>query len=431
MKSSNRFLTMAAVAATLPLLMSGCGSSTPTSESATSGTQSAAETTEEETPSRADADLVIWGDGTTAPAIKAIAEAFAKENGITVAVQTISGDLQANFITADSSGKGPDIVLRADSNVAPLVENGSIVPLNLSAEQQSQYEAAAIEGLNYQGKIWALPYALESVFLLRNTALAPEEPTSFENMVSTGQKLVDDGKADRVLDLPVGENGDFYHAQALFSSAGGYIFGTTASGDADTSDIGVAKEGGLTWAKKMAEYGEAGSGILTRSVSADNAISLFTQGKTPYIITGPWALPDIKTAGIEYEIGAIPQFEGLEEARPFVAVQGLFIAAHSQNSALAQEFVLNTMGTVDGQVALSQATNRPPAMVAAMEKVEAGDPDISKINKVSVSGVVRPKIPEIKAVWAALGAAQAEIIGGADPQKSMDSAAATIASKIK
>src|SRR6266702_7576651 len=109
-RSGRRSLPRAALIASmtaLALLAAACsGSSTKTQASAPAGdpTSSSASTapspTESGVPARAAADLVIWADAQRAPVLQKIGDEFGKENGIKVAVQPISTDLQTAYVTA-------------------------------------------------------------------------------------------------------------------------------------------------------------------------------------------------------------------------------------------------------------------------------------------------------------------------------------------
>ena len=127
--------------------------------------------------------------------------------------------------------------------------------------------------------------------------------------------------------------------QPLYTSAGGYVFGRNAEGDYDPTDLGVGNPASLEAAKKISALGQAGSKVLSTSISGDNSIALFAAGKAPFLLSGPWAQGDVEKAGFGYEIQPVPGFEGLGPAKPFAGVQAFFVASKGKNKAFAQEFV--------------------------------------------------------------------------------------------
>ncbi|SCL27202.1 carbohydrate ABC transporter substrate-binding protein, CUT1 family (TC 3.A.1.1.-) [Micromonospora nigra] len=404
----------------LALAAAGCGSDSNSTEPATS-----------QSPQAAGGKLVIWADDKRTAALQPFAEKFGQENGVTVEVQAVSKDLQTNFVTASQQGSGPDVVVGAHDWIGNLVQNGAIDPVQLAADQKSGFSENAIKAVTFNGQLYGVPYAQENIALIRNTELAPEAPKTVEDLVAAGKKLKADKKASEILCLQVGQNGDAYHIYPLYTSGGGYLFGTTANGDYDPKDLGVGKPGSIEAFKKIAALGEKGEGALKRSISGENSIATFTGKKCAFLVSGPWAITDVKKAGISYDISPVPGFAGGKEAQPFIGVQAFYVAAKGQNKALAQEFVANYTTTPDLAVALYNAEPRPPALTAALDQVKGSDPDLAKFLEAGQNGQVLPAIPAMAAIWDPFGKAEAAIIGGADPARTVTAAGKTIAEQIK
>ncbi|MFI7489539.1 extracellular solute-binding protein [Micromonospora echinaurantiaca] len=414
-----RIRTAGVVAAfALALAASGCGGS---DEPAANEPPKAA----------AGGKLVIWADDKRAAALKPFGEKFGQENGVTVEVQAVSKDLQTNFVTAHQQGSGPDVVVGAHDWIGNLVQNGAIDPVQLTAEQKSAFNPTAVKAVTFNGQLYGVPYAMENLALIRNTALAPEAPKTIEELVATGKKLKAEKKASEILCLQSGQNGDAYHIYPLYTSAGGYLFGTAANGDYDPKDLGVGKPESIEAFKKIAALGEKGEGALKRSITAENSIANFGAKKCAFLVSGPWAIADAKKANISYDISPVPGFAGGKEAQPFVGVQSFYVAAKGKNKALAQEFVANYVTTPELAVALYNAEPRPPALTAALDQVKGTDPDLAKFQEAGKNGQVLPAIPAMAAIWDPFGKAQAAIIGGADPTKTITAAGKTISGQIK
>ena len=66
-----------------------------------------------------------------------------------------------------------------------------------------------------------------------------------DDAIKAGEAARKAGKVDSALNLPVGENGDVYHMEPVLTSMGGYLFGQTADGEYDPTDLGVGKPGSL------------------------------------------------------------------------------------------------------------------------------------------------------------------------------------------
>ncbi|MEU4218712.1 maltose ABC transporter substrate-binding protein [Actinoplanes sp. NPDC026623] len=404
----------------LTLVASGCGTGGEDPKTSASAT-----------PASATGKLVIWGDDKRAAALKPFAEKFGQENGVTVEVQAISKDQQTTFVTASQQGSGPDVMIGAHDWIGNLVQNGAIDPVQLTAEQKAGLAPNALKAVTFNGQVFGVPYATESLALIRNTKLAPEAPATMEDLVKSGKKLKADKKATEILCLQVGDKGDAYHSYPLFTSGGGYLFGTNAAGEYDKNDLGVGKPESIAAFEKIRKLGEKGEGALKRSITGENSIALFTSGKCAYLVSGPWAVTDAQKAKIAYDITPVPGFAGAKPAQPFLGVQSFYVAAKAKNKALAQEFVTNYVTTPELAVALYHAEPRPPVLIAAFDQVKGTDPDLAKWVEAGKNAAPLPAIPEMGSVWDPFGKAEAAVIGGADPKTALTAAAKTISGQIK
>lgn len=422
----------AAVAAVgIAALTAGCsggsgGTAAPAETSAPEGGTTSAETG---APERGDADLVIWTDELKITPITEIAEQFGEENGITVAVQAVT-DLQANFVTANAASNGPDVVVGAHDWIGNMVQNGAIDPLQVTADQLSQYSEVAVDAVTYDEQLYGLPYGVEALVLYRNTDLVPEEPATLDEAFATGLELKEAGTVQAAFNLPVGELGDAYHTQPLYTSLGGYVFGRGAEGDYDPSDLGVGDEASQAAGERIEELGEGGSGVLTRSVSGDNYIALFADGQAPYLLSGPWARSDVEAAGFGWDVQAVPGFEGAEPAQPFTGVQAFYVASGGANKAFAQEFVGGTMNTEEAMKTLYDGADIPPSLVSLQESEVAADPQLQAYLDAANAGEPMPAIPQMGAVFEPLGQAYSAIVGGADGAETMVQTGETIRAAI-
>jgi arabinogalactan oligomer/maltooligosaccharide transport system substrate-binding protein len=378
-----------------------------------------------EAPARAEADLVIWADQPKADSLDAAAQEWGEANGLTVAVQAVAGDLQGSFITANQAGNGPDIVIGAHDWIGNLVQNGAIIPVQLPADASEKVAQIGLTAVTYDGQTYGVPYAVETIALYANTALTDNPtPSSMGELVAAGEA----GGAENVLSVQVGQTGDAYHMQPLYTSGGGYLFGTDAAGNLDPTDVGVGKKGSIAAAKKIGELGQ--QEVLKTSIAGENYIDLFTDGKAAYLISGPWAVAQIETADIDYELSPVPGFEGMDPPRPFAGVNSFFVASTGQNQAFAQQFVDELATSPDIPEAMFAENKLPPVNLELQEKLSADNPELVDIARYAEEAEPMPSIPEMSAIWGPLGQAEAAIVGGADPETTMVSAGEEIISKI-
>ena len=382
-------------------------------------------------PARDAADLVIWTSEVASRAVTPIAQEFGRANGITVAVQVIAADLAANAITANTAGNGPDVLTLPNDFLGGALQNGAIKPLSLGVGDLTAYQKGAVASVTRNGQVWALPYAMENLVLYRNTKAAPAAPATVEDLVSTGQAAVRKGTVDRALALPVGQEGDAYHMHPFFTSAGGRLFGTDTKGQYDPTDVGVDAPESITAAQKIAALGEAGSKVLSRSIDGTNAIAQFTAGNAAYLVSGPWALADIRKSGVPYDIDPIPPFRGGRPAAPFLGVQAFWTMSNAKNPAFAEEFVTKAMNTPEAMRAMYDQDPRPPVRSDVLSAVSAKDPDMTELAAGARNATLLPDFPFMSGVWPPLGQAYAAIVGGAKPAPTMQTTGRTIRNVVR
>ncbi len=322
-----RALGAAALTSAAALVLAGCGggdgassstssSSSSTSSSSSSTTEAAPAEVDAKDPSRADADLVIWADANRAPLLTKYAAQFGEENGITVAVQ-IAAETRKQFGDATKVGKGPDIVVGAHDWLGELVQNGTVAPIQLDDATAAKFAPAAVAASKYDGQNYGVPFSVENIALVRNTDLAPDAPATMDDLLTAAKAAkAKDSKVSVLLDQPVGKTGNAYYTYPWLSAYGGGIFGVKDNGDYDADKVIVNSAESLKGAEQLAKMGK--DKVLSTNVGDDNAEGIFTSGKAPFFITGPWSIPNIEKAGINYGISPLPSlhWRGRDAALP-------------------------------------------------------------------------------------------------------------------
>ncbi|MGB9374743.1 MAG: maltose ABC transporter substrate-binding protein [Jiangellales bacterium] len=393
-----------ALVATVGLLAAACGGGDTDTDAAT--------TTEPTSDAvSAEGDLLVWADETRAGIIEEIGAQFETDTGVSVTVvEKANENLRADFETQAPSGQGPDVIVGAHDWIGNFIANGLIAPIDLGAKA-SEFQQVAIDAFSFEGQTYGLPYAIENIALVRNTDLAPDKPGSWDEMISNGQALVDSGDAKLPFAVQMnGEAGDPYHFYPLQTSFGSFVFGQTEDGSWNPEDVQLDNEGGIEFANFLGENGEGGTGLFSTSISGDIAITEFNEGRLPYWITGPWNVTGAQDAGINLVVEEVPS-PGGDYAAPFVGVQGFMISNIGDNQLLANEFVVNYLGTEEVAQQLYEAGGRAPALTSAFEAV-SDDPIVAGFGEVGANGSPIPNIPAMAAVWEEWGNAEGAIILG-------------------
>jgi arabinogalactan oligomer / maltooligosaccharide transport system substrate-binding protein len=369
-----------------------------------------------------DNTLLIWADAERTPLLVELAETVESELGITLDVREIGlGDARDQLLTAGPVGEGPDLLVTAHDSIGLFVENGAIIPLELDDMMTAEFSVSSLQLFTYENQVWGLPYAQENVAVIRNVDLAPEPFATWADVRALSETLAAESKF--AMAIPTGNT---YHNFPVTSSFGGYIFGLNEDGSFNVADIGLASEGGLAAAEWLG--GMYTEGLLPTDVNDDVMFSLFEEGNTAALITGPWFSQRIIDTGINYAIDPIPGVEGVTvNGSPFSGGQGFVISAFSEKQLLAEAFLYDFLATVEFQQAVFDAGGRPPAFIAVDT---SSNPNIAGFVAAGANAIPMPAIPEMGSVWGASDAALTLISRGEDPVASMETAVQQISDSI-
>lgn len=405
-------LALAGIAAVSSLVLTGCGGNAP-SEPGGEPSEPAAEYSGE---------ITVWVDADRAEVLEQAADDFTRATGVQVTlVQKEFGEIRDQLVQQVPTGEGPDVAVGAHDWLGELVTNGVVAPVELG-DRAGEFEQVALDAFNYDGQNYGVPYAIESIALLRNTDLVSEAATDYDDMIAKGQAA---GTRYAFLIGLDAEAADPYHLYPFQTSFGAPVFGTAADGSYDASDLQIGNAGGEAFAQWLAEQGAAG--ILNTNINGDLARENFVEGNAPFFLTGPWNVPAALDAGLNISVDPIPSAGG-QEAQPFAGVQGFFLSARSENRLAANEFLLNYVGSEEVQTALYEVGGRAPALSSAFTSALAGDPITAGFGEVGAGAVPMPSIPEMGAVWQYWGVTQAAIINGSgDPVALWQKMAADVA----
>ncbi|HET6215197.1 MAG TPA: extracellular solute-binding protein, partial [Micromonosporaceae bacterium] len=268
------------------------------------------------------------------------------------------------------------------------------------------------------GTLWAMPYAVENIALIRNTSMVPDPPSTMEELVAVGEEVVAGSGVTHVLALPMGMTGDAYHAYPIYATGGGYLVRP-----GDPADVGVDSPGGITAFSKLRELGEHGRGVLLRSVTHDTAIPLFASERAAFLISGPWAVPRLRRAGTPYAVSPIPAFAGGPPATPLIGVPAAYLAKGGRNRELARHVLTEVLCRADVATLIYRAEPRPPAQPGMVADL---DEDTTNFQEAGRHGVVMLSGPAMIRVFDVFGRAIAACVAGAPAESTALGAAREI-----
>ena len=360
-----------------------------------------------------DGKITIWtGDNRDRDALLEAVQPFVDDLGVEVIVEIVDPDLPQKFQQAAATGDGPDIVLWAHDRFGEWAGGGLIAPVSPSAVWSEDILPAAMDAVQFDGKTWGYPLAVEAVTLIYNKDIIDTPPASFEEIAGLGidgQKILWDYN-------------NTYFTMPMLMAGGGYAF-QKVDGSFDGSTTGVNTDGAIAGAEVLKSLFD--DGVMPQGVDYGVMDGAMNNGEVAMVLNGPWSWAAFEEANINIGVAPIPTVNG-EVAPPFLGVQALGINAASPNADLAVELIENYLATDEG-LAIWNAGNGLGALADASAAVAQNNPLVSDMLAVAANGVPMPSNPEMGAFWAAMGPALTNITSGAAaPADALNDAAARI-----
>jgi arabinogalactan oligomer/maltooligosaccharide transport system substrate-binding protein len=363
--------------------------------------------------------LTVWTEDYYVAIFEPLAQEWAAEVGIEIEFVTKDfSEMNQQFIAAVPAGEGPDIFITG-MNTALYVGNAVVAPVELG-DKAALFTPNALAAGQLDGVQYGIPFSIENVAVYRNPDLAPEPASSFDDAIATGQALVDAGSADSPFAVGIGPDGNPYLLMGLQSSFGSTLF--------NGEELTIDDEAGQAFAAALAGWGA--SGAINPDMGGDIALTQFKEGRTPYLITGPWDLNGIKESGVPYVIDPIPSAGG-QVAAPFAGNFAAYQSAESLNPLAASLFMTDFMTRTETAVAVFEGNKTLPALIPAAEQVSS-DPDVAAFAAVGATAVSVPGLSGMSQVWGPWGETQMAILRGqaADPVKAWTDMGAKIREAI-
>lgn len=374
----------------------------------------------------------------------AIAAFEAANPDIKIASERVPSDSMNAQVEARLSAKDPGIdVYAVDSPRVPaMAARGYLLNLeSLHAAIDAVTDEPGRSAITYNGEYWALPLWTSTQMLFYNVDLLSNAgipaPSSAEADRLTWEQVVDlatkaqAAGAEKGLALEQGAS--YYQLQSLFESAGA---GPGLTGpDLLTPDLANPKWiETAEWYKKLFEDGLAPRGIPGAQINA-----LFTDGKMPFYVGGPWNLANFQKSGVNYGVAAVPYFEG---GKPITATGSwaIGISPFTDQLDAAKKFAEFITLDPEGSYLTAKDLPIPPVNLEAfktyIDKLATIDPVVGPMVRevmtyeLAHTAVARPRSIGYVAFEEILNKAFSDIRNGADVKSTLESAQAQVTSAV-
>lgn len=376
------------------------------------------------------AEIVVWHAyrAEEKDALEKVAKAFnaspaAKGNKVTTLA--VPYDAFADKISAAvPRGKGPDIFIYAQDRLGGWIEAGNTVePIDffLDNATKARYIPTTLEAMTYRGTTYGLPLNFKVITMIYNKKLVASPPKTSTELVATAKKLTN--KAAGKFGLAY-SFADFYYHAALMNGFGGRVFDPGVKPVLNNPQNIQSLDYMLKWFKK--------DQILPAEPSTALITSLFNGGKAAIVFSGPWFLGEI-AKNVDYALAPLPAIveAGGKPMRPWITVEGVYVAAPSKNKDAAYDFAKYLTDVAAGKVLALEGRQTPANKAVYTDPKVAADPVLAAFRKQVEVAVPMPNVPEMTMVWSPATTAMNTITkGAATPKAAMDAAEKEVEQRI-
>ncbi|MET0234597.1 MAG: ABC transporter substrate-binding protein [Kibdelosporangium sp.] len=218
-------------------------------------------------------------------------------------------------MAALAAGSYPDIAYIFGSDLASVARSPKVVDLTgtvgAAPTPWGDYWEPVRAAVTVNGQVRAAPALLDSLAVICNKALfdeaglpLPAAGWTWQDFVTTAQKLTNVDKGTLGTGWPgVGDEDTVWRLWPLVWDLGGDVVA------ADGRGIGFADSGEQAL-RVVADLARDKSVYIDPKPGSEQMYQVFLSGRMGMVLTGPWQLPDITEAEIDYHVVPLPSFSG-------------------------------------------------------------------------------------------------------------------------
>lgn len=333
--------------------------------------------------------LTIWheADNTIAETIQKKVNENLKDKNITVLLERKEQMSDSLKLSGDDPKTAPDMYFGAHDKLGIFAQIGIISPITdlISEDELKDLIPMTVKAGTYLGKKYQMPLYFETLLFLYNKDLINTVPGTTDELLAS---MKSETKKDSY--VFVEQHSTAYNSAPWMHGYGAEIISEDAKPGLSSSEMVNA----LEYYKQFVEFQPADGEYNT-------VTTLFSSGKAKMTIGGPWLIPGLKEAGVNYGIASMPKLLKGKPLAPYSGVQGIQVLKHAaKDKANACTEVLKASANPKLGIELAKVANCAPANQAAYkEKIVSDNEMIMAMREIAETAIPMPNIPEMDVMW--------------------------------
>lgn len=270
-------------------------------------------------------NLEVWISWEGVPQLKAALAAWGAKTGVTVKVVDVPS-IKSKLITIlRGGGRVPDVVMVQSDYLPDLAAAGAIQELDSLV--LAPFASMGRQAFTLQKRLLAAPFYCDTQLVFYSTRLITKAP-------ATGWTLADMEAQGRASGAQVPAAWNAYSAYWLLPFVYGFGRDPLIGSDGRMNLADPAYQKALGYLKAATDRG------FLAPMERDAMMAYFSSGRTAFILSGSYSLPEFRRLGLPFGIAPFPLTEaGGRPVAPLLDYKGFAVTRGTRNPVLARRLV--------------------------------------------------------------------------------------------
>jgi multiple sugar transport system substrate-binding protein len=380
--SKKRLLAVAAMATLAPLTFSACGGG----GSSSGGSGGASSATVD--------SLTVLDYYTDDPGHSQIGDQLSK-CGTSIGVakvdhQSVPGPTLIQKVLQQASSKSlPDVLMLDNPDIQQIAETGALAPLDDYGINADGFAPGPVSAATYEGKLYGLQPGANTIAIFYNKDILDKAgvkpPTTWDELKTAAKKLTVDK-----------QYGFAFNATADYEGAWQFLPPMWTNGGDETSLTSPEVAGALQLWKDLVADGSASKSVVNWKQADVN--DQFIAGKAAMMLNGPWQIPALQKAKIDYGVVPFPvNTQGQTSTAPLGGEAWTVPLTSDEAKMTKAAELVKCMNTDENQMLRAKQGGLVPTKLALAQQFKTEVPSMAGF--VDAVGNARARTGKLGAKW--------------------------------